>query len=284
MRSHIFDLDTLVQLEQKVWIVDKTNPNIPILKVSKSDFKLIKNGIYKKQGNKIEYNGNIYWLPNEISNKLKVKLKITNSSFENIGISMQEFLNKDIINDIKPTFILDNILHLKNTTDDIFVICSKQVKRNYEGIIYKLEDKLREEGLQIKKFYYISETFYNQNDNVIKHSKIRLLLQQLIGYKNDSSSFIDEESEQYNTVHFYDNQFDTLKITDEINPVLKMLLDNTEEGLRSVIKEDLSDNKPTLVVNKVSENQMNKKTTKKTDIQYLKLIKTFESFNFLKKK
>lgn len=284
MRSHIFDLDTLVQLEQKVWIVDKTNPNIPILKVSKSDFKLIKNGIYKKQGNKIEYNGNIYWLPNEISNKLKVKLKITNSSFENIGISMQEFLNKDIINDIKPTFILDNILHLKNTTDDIFVICSKQVKRNYEGIISKLEDKLREEGLQIKKFYYISETFYNQNDNVIKHSKIRLLLQQLIGYKNDSSSFIDEESEQYNTVHFYDNQFDTLKITDEINPVLKMLLDNTEEGLRSVIKEDLSDNKPTLVVNKVSENQMNKKTTKKTDIQYLKLIKTFESFNFLKKK
>ena len=66
--------------------------------------------------------------------------------------------------------------------------------------------------------------------------------------------------------------------------VIKMLLDNTEEGLRSVIKEDLSDNKPTLVVNKVSENQMNKKTTKKIDIQYLKLIKTFESFNFLKKK
>ena len=42
------------------------------------------------------------------------------------------------LNDIN----LENILHLKNTDDDIYVICSKNTKRNYELMISKIEDKL----------------------------------------------------------------------------------------------------------------------------------------------
>ena len=58
---------------------------------------------------------------------------------------------------------LDVISKLKNTQDDIYIICSKQTKRNYQSLIDKLEDKLKEEGIQVKSFYYISENFYNQN-------------------------------------------------------------------------------------------------------------------------
>ena len=49
-----FDLDVLIDMNQQCWIVEKTRPNIPIMKISKSDFNLIKSGIYSKQGNKIE--------------------------------------------------------------------------------------------------------------------------------------------------------------------------------------------------------------------------------------
>ena len=46
MRAHFFDLNTAITVESKVWIVSKINPNKPIIKISQSEFNLIKNGIY----------------------------------------------------------------------------------------------------------------------------------------------------------------------------------------------------------------------------------------------
>lgn len=281
--AHFFDIDTLMRIDNMVWIIDKNNPNIPIFKISQSDFNLIKNGIYKSQGNKVEFNGKTYWLPTDLSNKLKVKLKLNNVGLGSIGISMQEFMNKDIIDNMEFKVFLENILHLKNKSDDIYIICSKQVKRNYDNIIKKLESKIGEEGLSIKNFYFLSETFYNQNDDDIRYTKIKLLIQHLIGYKTKVNRFTDEEIERYDTAYFYDNQYDTLKVCDEVNVVLKSILNKTEDGLKSVIKEDLLEYKPALIVNKISDNELNKKSTKKIDVEYSNLIKTFESFKFLER-
>ena len=77
VKSHFFDIDTLIKLENQAWVVDKNNPNIPIMKISKSDFNLIQNGIYRKQNNKIEFNGKLFWLPTELVNKLKMRLVTT---------------------------------------------------------------------------------------------------------------------------------------------------------------------------------------------------------------
>jgi hypothetical protein len=41
MKSHFFDIDVILSTNSQVWIVDKTIPNIPIMKISKSDFNLI---------------------------------------------------------------------------------------------------------------------------------------------------------------------------------------------------------------------------------------------------
>lgn len=278
MISHFFDIDTLIKIDNKVWIVDKTNPNIPIIKISTSDFNLIKNGVYRSQGNKVDYNGQSFWLPSDIFNRLKVKLKLNNGNLGNIGISMQEFLNKDIIDNIDFKINLDNILHLKNKTDDIYIICSKQNKKNYETVLNKLEEKLKEEGLKIKNFYYISETFYNQNDDDIRYNKIKLLLQHLIGYRTHINKFTDEEITRYNTVNLYDNQYDTIKIVDEANQVLKSILKKTDDGLKSVIKEDISEYNPILIVNQITDNELNKRIVKKVTIDYSNLIKTFETF------
>lgn len=277
--AHFFDIDTLIDIDSKVWIIDKRNPNVPMLKISKSEFNLVKSGIYKPQGNKIEYNGDIFWISNDIFNKLKVKIKNSNSSLYNLGISLQEFLNKDIIDNIKPSLNLDVISKLKNTNHDIYVVCSKQVMSVYENVINKIKDELKSDGILIKKFYFINETFYNQDDDSNRFKKVKLLLQHLLGYKTNINKFTDEEIKKYDEVYFYDNQKDTLRVADDSNIVLKRLLDSTEDGLRSVIKEDIDENTPFLIVNYITDNINNRVLSKKVKIEYIRLIKTFEGFN-----
>lgn len=280
IKAHFFDIDTLIKIDNKVWIVDKDNPNIPLFKISESDFNLIRNGVYKSQGNKIEYNGEVYYLPANIANKLRVKMKLSNTNFDKIGISMQEFMNREIIDNKDFEINMDVILPIKNTDDDIYIICSSQVKRAYQTIIEEFEEKLKHEGLQIKNFYFISDTFTNRDRDDVNFKVIRLLLQHLIGYKTDNNKFTDKEIERYNTISIYDNQNDTIKIADEANLVLKSLLKNTDDGLRSVIKEDLMDNRPFLIVNQITDNQLNNKITKKVSIEYTNLIKKFDSFRY----
>jgi hypothetical protein len=276
--AHFFDLDTLIRFENKAWIVDKTNPNIPIMKLSISDFNLIKSGIFRKQNNKIEFNGKIFWLPTTLYDTLKVKSKNYKVNFDNLGISLQEFMNKEIIKDIDFDFTLDNIKTLKNIDQDIYVICSKQTKRNYESVISKLEDKLKEDGILIKKFYYISENFFNQKEDDVKYKKLKLVLQHLIGYKTENGKFINEEITRYDIVNYNDNNYDTTSLIDQINPLLDVLLMKTDEGMKSVIKEDIKLYKPVLIINQISDNQMNKVTSKKVNITMSNIIKTFEGF------
>jgi hypothetical protein len=281
VKSHFFDIDTLIKLENQAWVVDKNNPNIPIMKISKSDFNLIQSGIYRKQNNKIEFNGKVFWLPTELVNKLKIKAKTYKTEFSNLAISLQEFLNKDIIDEMDFELKLDTISQLKNKTDDIYIICSKQTKRNYQTLIDKLEEKLKEQGLKVKNFYFISDNFYNQNKDEVNFKKMRLLLQHLIGYKTDGNKFIDEEITRYDQVSFYDNNYDTLNISDGINGLLEITLSNTDKGLKDVIKEDIIDYKPVLLVNKINDNHYNKTETKKVILSLSNLIKTFESFKKL---
>ena len=278
VKSHFFDIDTLIKLENQAWVVDKNNPNIPIMKISKSDFNLIQNGIYRKQNNKIEFNGKLFWLPTELVNKLKIKAKTYKTEFSNLAISLQEFLNKDIIDEMDFELKLDTISQLKNKTDDIYIICSKQTKRNYQTLIDKLEEKLKEQGLKVKNFYFISDNFYNQNKDEVNFKKMRLLLQHLVGYKTDGDKFIDEEITRYDQVSFYDNNYDTLKISDNMNELLDIVLSNTDKGLRDVVKEDINDYRPILFVNKINDNNYNKTETKKIILSLSTLIKTFESF------
>jgi hypothetical protein len=277
-KASFFDIDTLIKVDSKVWIVDKSRPNIPLLKISKSDFNLIKNGIFKKQGYKVDYNGETFWLPTNIANQLKVKMKINSTSFANIGISLQEFLNTELIDNMEVDFKMDNILHLKNTPEDIYIISSKKTKNAYQNLVTKLEEKLKEEGLQVKKYYFINDTFYNQSRDERGYKVIRLLLQHLLGYKTEVTKFTDTELQRYDVVNYYDNDPYTKNMPNEVNPILKSLLNQTEDGLKSVIKEDINEYHPILNVNYITENEANKKISQKVDIDYSGLIKTFESF------
>jgi hypothetical protein len=278
-----FDLDVLVDLNQQCWIVEKTRPNVPIMKISKSDFNLIKSGIYSKQGNKIDFNGVTFYLPTDLLNKLKIKAKVNKIELSNLAISMQEFLNKDVIDHLEFNLNMDIISEFKNKEDDVYIICSRQTKRNYDTLVTKLQDKLKENGITVKNFYFISETFYNQNDDDIKFKKMRLLIQHLLGYRTDGNKFIDQEITKYKRVIFYDNNYDTLNYATDVNSLLEVILSKTEDGLRDVIKEDIQEFKPELIINKVNDNLLNKLETKKVILNLSKLVMTFESYRFLDK-
>jgi len=277
MIGHIFDIDVLITIDSKPWVIDKNNPNIPLLKLNKSDFNLIKNGVYKSQGNKLEYNGKIFWLPNVLFNKIKVIAKNKKISIADIAISMQEFLNKDIIENIKYDINYEAISHLKNKSDDVYLICSINTERNYKIMIDRLLEKLADEGILIKKFYYLNETFYNgANDNVI-FKKGTICLQHLVGYEIKNEVFIDKPTNKYSKLYFYDDDFDTLKMTSEINSFLRTILLKTELGLREVVKEDIVDDKAILVVNKIASNKYNKFITSEVKLS-LSNVKKFENF------
>lgn len=284
VRAYIFDLDTLVVSNNQAWIVDKSAPSIPLVKIPKSEFNLIKNGIYKSQGNKIDFNGTIFWLPTNLLNTLKVKAKNSKVQFSNLAVSLQEFSNKDIIDMLDVDVNIDIISNMKNKLDDIYIICPRQTKRSYESVISKVEDEFKKNGVTIKSFYYISENFHNQNSDDIKFKKMRLLLQHLIGYRTNGNKFVDTEITRYDQVYYYDNDYDTLKLGDDINNLFELILTKTDNGIREVIKEDIKEFKPTLFINKVNDNHLNKVEFKKVIINLSNLIKTFESFKIFNKR
>jgi hypothetical protein len=278
MKAHFFDIDTILVTNNKVWIVDKTRPNLPIMKISQSDFNLIKNGVYRNQGNSLDFGGHTYWIPTELFQKLKIKAKNYKADISNIAFSMQEFMNKELIENLDYDINIENILHLKNTDDDIYFICSKNTKTNYELMISKIEDKLKDNGLVIKKFYFISETFYNRKSDDISHKKVRLLLQHLIGLKTEGDKFTDEKLEQYSELFFYDDEENVIKLAKESNKVLTIILSNTDKSIKGIIKDELKSVPRTLYVNHVTSNKVNRLITTKVDIQFSNLITVFESF------
>lgn len=278
--ARFFDIDVILNTNSMVWIVDKLVPNIPILKISQSEFNLIKKGIYKGQENSMKFGGSDYWISSDFMDKIKIKSKNHQANFSNLIFSMQEFMNKELIENLEYTLNLDNILHLKNTDDDIYFICSRNNKKNYELMISKIEDKLKENGLIIKNYYFISETFYNRNEDQISHKKIRLLLQHLVGLKTDGDKFTDEEIERYDEVYFYDDEECAIKLAIDSNKLLTFLLSNTDPNLKDRIKSELKEEERLLFVNYVTGNRVNRFITTKVKIEFSNLIKAFESFKW----
>jgi hypothetical protein len=280
MKSHFFDIDTLIKTESKVWLVDKMYPNVPIIKITKSDFNLIKKGIFRNNGFKIKFSGEEYFLPEYLMNDIKIKCKNSKTNISNLSFSMQEFFNKELIENLDHKINLDNIIHLKNTTDDIYIICSKNNKNNYEYFIEKLESKLEENGLKIKKYYFISETFYNRDEDEISHKKIRLLIQHIVGFKTDINKFTNQELTEYDEINFYEDEVNTVEMAKKSTETLQFILSNTEKEIMEQIKDKLKKTEKILYVNLITPNKLNRFVKTTTYIKLPNLFKTFESFSW----
>jgi hypothetical protein len=282
MNAHIFDINTLIQISGKVWIVSKRNPNTPILKIDQSDFNLIKKGVWKKTGTTLRISDTDYYITNDLFESIKIKCKKMNLNITDLSFSMQEFMNPDIIKDLDIKIIKEHLVYLKNSPDDIYIICSKNTKLNIQPTIKKLEEYLMELGLSVKNYYFISETFYNRNEDKIAHKKIKVLLQHLIGLKTNNDQFTDEEVTQYDEVFFYEDDISTIKLTKTSNDILKFLFDNSTDEIKEKINECL--NKDLILnLNEVTYNKVNPFKVDRIKLTINKVFKTFESFNNFKR-
>jgi hypothetical protein len=147
-------------------------------------------------------------------------------------------------------------------------------------MISKIEEKLKENGLKIKKYYFISETFYNRNSDDISYKKARLLLQHIIGLKTEGDKFTEEELQKYTELYFYDDEENAIKLAIDSNKLLTVLLSNTDSNLKDRIKSELKQEERLLFVNLVTGNRVNRFVTTKVKIEFSNLIKAFESFKY----
>lgn len=276
--GHFFDLDTLLVMDNKAWVVSKSNPNEPIMKINKSDFNLIKSGIYKSQNNRVDFNGNIFWLPENMMNKMKVLVKNRQINISELAISLREFIDEDIINSKEFKLNYNTIQDLKNTTDDIYIICSKETAKSYKNVLERIVERLKEEGIVIKSYYHVTETFYNQNSDDIKYNKLKIFVQHLTGYKMENGIFQNEEIVKYNKIKYYGNDLCTEQYPSYVNKVLREAYNKSENSMKTVIKEDVNYDKPMFTSIRVTDNKYNRTITNDIPITLSSYIKTFDIY------
>lgn len=274
MKAHFFDIDTLLIMDTKAWIISKSDPSNAIMKINKAEFNIIKSGIYRSQNNKVDFNGNIFWLPDSIMSRLMVLIKNRKLKLSDMAISLREFIDEDIINAKEFTLDMRIIKTIKNSGDDVYIICPKETKQTYARIIERIVDRLVEDGIVIKKFYHISETFYNQNNDDIQYKKIALFVQHLVGYKTTDKKFIDEVLVRYDTLSYYGNDKSTCTYVDKINQTFRELYIKTDDILKSIIREDILIDRPHFVANQVTDNIMNAMISSETSLVINSYIKT----------
>jgi len=279
MNAHFIDLEIILKLESKPWIVDKNNPNLPILKIEKSDFNLYQSGIYKSHGNKLNFNGKTFWLPNEFMNLLKIKTKKLKIDISNLGISMQEFLNPEVSKNIDFDLDMSIFNNVINTNDDIYIICSKNNKSIFENQILQLEEELKELGLSIKKYYFISETFYNKNEDNISYLKSKLLLQHLLGLKTDGDILTSEKIDDYNQITYYDDNLKSISLAKDLNKLLENLLLKTSSDIKLTVKDKIKNDDNFLIIKEYTHNKANKFNEFQIQLEYSNIVKSFENFN-----
>lgn len=280
MNAHIIDLNILLQVDAKAWIVSKTSPNTPLIKLDMTDFNLFKSGIFRTQNNKIQFNGKTFWLSNEFMNKIKIIAKKSKVDISSLGISMQEFMNPEIIENLDFELDLSIFNNVINTNDDIYIICSKNTKSRYTKQIEKLEDKLKSLGLMIKDYYFISSTFSNSNDDHKALIKSKIILQHLLGHKIEADKFVEEDITNYNQITFYDDNQLSIQTAKNINSVLEKYLLLTEDTVKTIVKEKIKKDDNFLIIKEYTHNKSKKFNEYNAQLELTNVIKSFENWKW----
>jgi len=279
MKANFVDLDSIIQTKQSAWIVSKADPNIPIHRIAKHKFNIFKSGIYRSQNNKIDFNGKTFWLDNDTMEILTKKCKKLKCDISQLGISMQEFLNTSIIDDIEFDFDMSCFRPMINQDVDIYIIATKLTKKNYTEKIKEFEEKLKEMGLSVKDHYFLSETFYNRNRDEIAFYKVKILIQHLIGLKIENEIFTDEKVQQYDQVSLFDDSYKTIHLAEKINTVLEKFILKSDRSEKLKIKETMKEKDLVLKVNKLTNNKVKPIETKLIPLVFSNVIRSFENYS-----
>ena len=221
--AHIFNIDNLlIDIDRKVWIIDKTDPSKYLIRINKADYDLIKSGVFKSDNLPLNFNGNVYWISSNIFDKLKKITKIDKS--KELSFSFREYTDPDTIQDMKIDYDLTPINHLKNTNDDIFFVSTKGSEKKYGHLYTKLVDELREKGLIVKQVYYLNQSFFSQNKDSNIKKLCYVMISNLLGKEIEEDGLLDDLDRDYKEVNYYDTNYVTIhKIDSQFESFLRMI-------------------------------------------------------------
>lgn len=281
----LFDLDnTLWYIHSDIWVIDKSKPEVPIIKISPIDFALIKSGIYIKDNYPIEYNGETFYISNDIYEKLGRKIRYPKLS--KFGISYSEFFDEEILNKKEVKLLLHNIKHLIGKDVEIGVITARSDRRRHAPLLNKLREKLAEHGFSIDKIYFVSESIRMVGlTGKITYNKNKVLLEHMLGLTIKDDHFIPIKKDMYDKVYFYDDVRQNIMSTNAIQEYFDTLVRKSDDEVVEYINERLKIH-PQLITNLVSNNEANPfethiitlRTPTKFPIQMDKITTKFENF------
>lgn len=261
---HFFDLDdTLWSIETKVWVIFKDKPNTPIIKLNTIQLDEILNGVYKKEDNMIEYNGNTYWISDEMFDRIKKRKSTT--KIEDLGISFIEDTNPMYFNKIK--IYIDNIRHLVGKNEDIGILSSRYSIENDHKLLNTLKEELSKYDLEICKFYYTSDYYNTKNTNKKNIDKMKILLEHLVGFHIFENRFVPIKQDLYQEVHFYDDEFQNINVANDIQHYFEEYLKDTEDEVFNKIKGRIKLVKPILYTHIITNNRINRFKTNKIELK-----------------
>ena len=257
---HFFDLDnTLWNIENKIWVIHKNNPNRPILYLSKDDYIKIMNGIYHNDDLEVNYNGNKYWISEELFNKIKKKRPAI--EIDDIGISYIERIDPSYFNKLK--IHIDNIKHITDTNVDIGILSARHNPENDKLLLAELNKELSKYELEIKKFYYTSNKISTKHNISHSRDKVKVLLENLTGFHIKEDRFAPLKQDFYTEVHFYDDEFSNIDYANNIQEELNKYLENTDDEIFNRIIGRIKNNNVLLYTHLITNNELNRfKTTK----------------------
>ena len=267
LNANIFDIDVLWNNKFGVWIIDKSRPTEPILKISQEDFHLIKGGVYKSLNNLIQYSGKKYYVGTDLYNKIKVLCKNRKIPLSNLGVSLHELIH--------PTgesvqFNIDNIKHLRDKNEDIIIL--DKYPKEYDVVREKFTKELEEIGIVISEWINVPQTIFNRDIDEINYNKSIVIV----------SKFFRSER-IYKNIYYYDTDKSTIDfINSSINDVIKKIFDDTDDIKKQDMVEKAKD--LTLSTYYVTENKMNKFIKNTIPIKINSVIKKLESFLWIRKK
>lgn len=285
MLKHIsfWDLDdTLWENDYKVWIIDKNNPSKPVLILDPVEFALIKKGHYRKDHVVLDYNGQKYWISNDIAEKLKRRQRTEN--IERFGISLMPMVDRELLNKSKLNILTRNIEHIKSEKFvDIGLLTARSNQRNNSDLLNKLRVELKNMGIDIKKIFFVGKSVYIGQNYV---SKMVILLEHLVGFKIRGGKFVALKQDWYPRVDFYDDDPQNINYANDIQKFFDEILRKTDDEIHSIIMERLDSTKlllknylvTTNEINKFVESRVELKKPVRFPIRERKHIQSFDNF------
>jgi hypothetical protein len=262
--AYIYDIDgTLLNMDVKAWIIDKDNPSKPILRLDPLELFMIEKGVFKKDDLIINYDDNRYYISKELFKKIQKKKRIT---IENLGVSFIEYIDDRIYNKAKVIYLMDNIRHLADITDKIILLTGRHNRKLSTKIINKLRLKLKDLGIEIWKMHFVGNHL-RTNSDIVSNEKVKVLLEYLIGLKIKNDEFIPIRQDQFDFIHYYDDDFKNIDYIEDMQVYFEQVLRNTKDDeVYKYISKRLEMLNPKIELNLITSNVLNKFKTTSTSI------------------